>query len=505
MKLLSLVLLLSLSLGVLSFVPQNQTNSLELTSGTHQNQELQCTNSTNPASPTLLLNDIGSYQTYSGTNDYYYETFSQVTANYYVFWIKPDSGNDQDLYLYNDSGYSTLLAGSVRLGSSLEWVIFRKNISQYLYPLVENFGSGHGYIKYKGGYGFNFVSGSVSAVGSLDSTECIVIYQTYLENTSSYRFSLAEPVGGDFYLYLYYLEPGTACTYNSYMTGGGYLNSIWDYTPTKTGNYVLAVVRNSGSGSYTLYGYQEKQILSDSSHSDPYNESFSSVNNYFYRMEDPFHHYNVFWVQPDYDLYLFTDHYYTDLLISSKRQISPTRPINWVIFTSNSSTALDYYYAVIDPINFKDGAVLWDDCNLGTSVGVGGMGSTENMKTYTVSLSSASNYSITLDNPLSGDYDLYLYYLPNEGDAANTTTYLAASKTSGIGTDESIIFSPPSTGVYLILVVWSSGSGTYDLDIEYYIPGTNDGKIPVFDLTLLFLGFTLVAFFRLRQKMKNLL
>ncbi len=76
-------------------------------------------------------------------------------------------------------------------------------------------------------------------------------------------------------------------------------------------------------------------------------------------------------------------------------------------------------------------------------------------------LSAARGIDLTLDNPPTGDFDLYLYSMtPSE---TGTPVLLASSTAAGLGADESLSYTPQTPTSVLLVVKRISGSGSFEL------------------------------------------
>jgi len=82
-----------------------------------------------------------------------------------------------------------------------------------------------------------------------------------------------------------------------------------------------------------------------------------------------------------------------------------------------------------------------------------------------VALTSGTPYSVGVDTPGTGDFDLYLYAdgFTTSGDSHGDPILAALSSTNGSGVDESIEYTPATTGTYYVVVKWVSGSGAFGL------------------------------------------
>ena len=173
------------------------------------NKAIRPSQSSDPGNPHALYDDSSVYEYYNASTSYYYRTENASPSRYHVVWLQPQDALDNfDLYLYNDSGYSDLEASSTRGAGFLDWVVFRPNVSQYLYARVNTLSSsgGFAFIEWEDSSNNLAVENSVS--NSLSAPDSLELYQIFLSNTSAYRFRLDVPSEGDFDLYLYRLDPG---------------------------------------------------------------------------------------------------------------------------------------------------------------------------------------------------------------------------------------------------------------------------------------------------------
>ncbi|MCK4527967.1 S8 family serine peptidase [candidate division WOR-3 bacterium] len=85
-----------------------------------------------------------------------------------------------------------------------------------------------------------------------------------------------------------------------------------------------------------------------------------------------------------------------------------------------------------------------------------------------VFLKGGENYTFSLTNPITGDFDLYLY---EDSITSNGEPQIASTSTdTGLGVDEQINFSPANNDTFYLLVKWVNGEGTFLFDSE-----TSDG------------------------------
>ena len=188
---------------------------------------------------------------------------------------------------------------------------------------------------------------------------------------------------------------------------------------------------------------------------------------YYYKTDVVISSYHVVWLYPeigtnDYDLFLYADSDYTDLLVASEREAGA---LDWVIYHYNGSTPSHYPKVYAHDGSAGTAWIEWDpDSYLDRGeTAVGSFASTDFVEIYTVYLWASSSFDLQLDVPEGSDYDLYLYYV-DSGRATNSSGYLTNSTTIGTGADESIIdYKPVNTGYHVVLIVRITGTGTYAL------------------------------------------
>ncbi len=209
--------------------------------------------STDPYNPVILYESSSIYDYYSASfSSYYYRTSYASSSYYYVIWLWAiEIGDNFNLYLYSNSGYSDLETYSTRSSGYLDYVVFRSGGQSY-YPLVYRYsGSGYAYIGW-----FTAITVSLGDLysGYLGSSICSEIYQVYLDSDKKYNFNLDVPSGGDFDLYIYYLDSGSATSYSGYYLSSANYGSGTDenieFEPSSSATYAVLVVRSSGSGTY---------------------------------------------------------------------------------------------------------------------------------------------------------------------------------------------------------------------------------------------------------------
>ena len=79
-----------------------------------------------------------------------------------------------------------------------------------------------------------------------------------------------------------------------------------------------------------------------------------------------------------------------------------------------------------------------------------------------------------LDNPVEGDFDLYLYRMTPS--ASGTPVLLASSANPGAGTAESLSYTSGSDAAALLVVKRVSGSGPFDLHSAHNGSAADQGQ-----------------------------
>jgi len=424
-----------------------------------------------------LSDDSYKYETYNAAGYYNYRTSTAYSSYYHVVWLQPaDISKNCDLYLYSDRDYSDLKASSTRGSGYLDWIVYRPSISQYYYPQVYASESGNAYIEWEdGSYSISIDGSSTSA--SLSVSESIEVYRVYLYSSTTYNFGLNVPNEADYDLYLYYLSAGNATNYNGFTrcstnVGTGVDEKITSYKPSSSGDHVLLLVRQSGSGvsylSVSTFSGSYNTLFDDSAEY----EYYSSSSNYYYYQTDianPSDYY-VVWLQPTsttpyFYLYLYSDDKFSIYETASTQGYGS---LNWVVFRPNSSQS--YYPKVYRSSGTDYAYIEWEKSNIiavGDSVYTP-LSSSDCVEIYIVNLSSANRYDFKLDVPSGGDFDLYLYHL-DTGKSTNIYGYERGSYHSEYGQNEFISnFHPDYSDNFALVVVRSGGTGIFTLSVNYH-------------------------------------
>ena len=212
--------------------------------------------STDKGNPDILPNTSAVYEYYEAVSDYYYCTAPATYLYYHLIWVHPSDSPDLMLFLYDDAIFSTCVSYMTNLG----WVIFRPSMEMKYYPKVHTFaaGTGYAYIQWEVASHILWSGNSASAV--LNESRYLESYSFFLTKSHLYYLNLTVPAGGDFDFYLYYLPSGDATHGDDYIfeeaTLGLGINESLSWQPSTSGQYLLVVVRTSGSGPFTVY-FQE--------------------------------------------------------------------------------------------------------------------------------------------------------------------------------------------------------------------------------------------------------
>ena len=207
------------------------------------------TASINPLLPDPLLDDASVPEWYAAVRDYYYITENASPSYYHVIWTHPiDPGDNFDVFLYLDPGYTTPVAGG-------DWVIVRPATNQKLYPTVHTYSdAGDAYTEWEATDHLLVIDDVVD--GTLNDSEYLETYQVSLTAGYWYNLSLAVPPGADFAIYVYYLTSGQAVDPTMYAEMADDAGTDGDerifWEASKTGPHAVILRGRSGAGPYTL-------------------------------------------------------------------------------------------------------------------------------------------------------------------------------------------------------------------------------------------------------------
>lgn len=231
----------------------------------------------------------------------------------------------------------------------------------------------------------------------------------------------------------------------------------------------------------------------------------SSYTNYYYRTSSSYsNYYHVVWVRPTssanrFYLYLYTSSSYSGSIASSTR--GPGL-LNWVVVRSSG---VSYYYPKVYRSSGTGNAYIkWEPTASYSSIGtsyVNHLSGSDCIEIYEVHLTSGKKYEFTLDVPIAGDYDLYLYYL-NLGQATGYSGYYRSSTNSGYGSDETIRYEVPNTGYYALVVVHSGGSGDYILHLDQ--ARSRAGRVILVMLIVIAVNIIAIAIYKKNRRQQQI-
>ncbi len=204
-----------------------------------------------PGNPTNLTMNSPLYDLLYSDSDYWFQT-QPNSYKYHVAWICPMTTFHLDLTLYNDSGSTPLLEGSHQAAGTINWVVFYGTGRFWLRSHAYSGTSAYVYIEWEAAEPCALgqtVSRSITAANQAE------LYYISMSDDQNYSLSLTVPDTGDHDLYLYggLTERGdvfgpNSCIEWSNTTGLGTDELIANYTPPATGEYVVLLVRKSGTG-----------------------------------------------------------------------------------------------------------------------------------------------------------------------------------------------------------------------------------------------------------------
>lgn len=176
------------------------------------------------------------------------------SSDYHMVWVHNIvSGDDFDLYLYTDSGYSSFVESSISSSLDIDWIVYRSSSSRYMYPKVYAYDSGQGVIEAESGFDGSVGNSYTVCSGTYEYGD---IYEFSLSSTNRYTVSLTVPYDTDLDLYAYYFPTGGSADYNDedYSSESSTLGADEEITlisPT-SGYWAFAIIRKEGTGSGTL-------------------------------------------------------------------------------------------------------------------------------------------------------------------------------------------------------------------------------------------------------------
>jgi hypothetical protein len=197
--------------------------------------------------------------TYSPVNRKFY-SFDITPSSYVAIAEKPPSGANFDLYIYSDSGFTTLVASSTQTGDGvMDAVILNGHAlgssAIYYGKITRTSASGTFSVEAESDP-INITDGSWYS-GELTSSELFDLYEVYMTGTSDYTCRLNVTSGNlDPALRLNYSSGAVPTTSIKYINNSGAaVNESFTCTAAQcpnAGNYSLIAIGGQGSGNYTV-------------------------------------------------------------------------------------------------------------------------------------------------------------------------------------------------------------------------------------------------------------
>jgi hypothetical protein len=189
--------------------------------------------------------------------------FSYNTTTFYwsVVAVRPPTGADYDVYLYDDWSQTAFLGGSAFGGSTVDFVAVDSNRRAFgdYYPRVIDF-AGTGTYQIELAQGTSILSPGSNTI-SMGWSNVVSVQDTFLTAGVPVTISVAPSnFGQDPELFLMGDDPANAATWvrgrpfalASSIAGGFGATETLTFTPTTSAWYGVVVVNKSGSGTYTL-------------------------------------------------------------------------------------------------------------------------------------------------------------------------------------------------------------------------------------------------------------
>lgn len=424
--------------------------------------------STDYLNPTSLADDSLDIETsYVASLNYYYDTYTMSTVDYHLIWLTcTTSGDDFDLYLYQNSDFSGLIEDSTS-GGDFDWIVYKPSTSTVVYPKVYAYYDGEGVIEAESAFDGNIGSGYTVCSGTYETGD---IYEYYLSVGTYYNADLLVPSGVDMDLYCYYLSSGGAGDLNEYLYSSASSTTGVDesisFTASVSGTYAFVVIRKSGTSSGTLTITQGSSITTLSDDTSVYGNWPTQDIDYGYESYSlSTNEYHLFWlyyqnISNDMDLNLYSDISLTTLVEDSTRGDE----VEWLVYYPST-------YQSLYPAAYTDGGpnTGYIEVESGFDISVGNshteyLSPTDCADLVEVYLTTSNTYTIDLTVPATCDFDLYVFTL-NSGTC--TEVDLHSSTTTITGQDETITMTPTTSAYYAIVAIRRSGSGTSVIEVNY--------------------------------------
>ncbi|MEM3341361.1 MAG: CARDB domain-containing protein, partial [Thermoplasmata archaeon] len=414
----------------------------------------------------------------SGTSSSVEYAFDTEGNYYNVFAVKPASGCDFDMRLYNDSSYLTQVEFSNAGGSAIDLVVLDRNGdygTRTYYPKVPQWSGTSYYIEAQ--YNTTSLAINTSVVDSFRTGEIFDSWDCYLSSGKTYEILLESVPSGAYYNI--YVFSGTSflvhypSTYG-YIASGNQVSSI-RFVPPATKYYCIVVTNeNNVTGSYTLKVKHVPAISQDS----PATGTLSSANKWdFWQTTAPASKFTAYAIKPptggDFDLEVYDSFNRSTLVASSS--YTGDRPDVVVLNRMSQGSSADYYVKVKQYSSYYGTYSLEYQASTSVTAGsqvTGTMVSGEVLDIWHVQLTGGILYDVTFTTmPAGASYDVYIF---NTTGGASAYSYLAWGNQS-----TPLSYQPTSTGTFCVVLINVNGfTGSYA-----WIVAQNPGTI-IYPLTL---------------------
>ena len=207
-------------------------------------------------------NPLGNYTELSRPtpqpHNYGYNT---STVYWSVVAVRPPSGADYDMVLYDDRNQTVSLGSSAFGGSSVDFLAVdsnRRPLGDY-YPRVNAF-SGTGSYGIELAQGFDQLGAATSQAVTMGTNDIVVVRDVNLTAGTPVTFTVTAGNGTqDAELFLFSSDANAATWVRSRsqaaaasVSGGAGATETFTFTPTAGGWHGLVLINKSGSGTYTL-------------------------------------------------------------------------------------------------------------------------------------------------------------------------------------------------------------------------------------------------------------
>ncbi len=207
--------------------------------------------STNPSTPVPLQMDIPILDIIPNQT-VYYRTEAASDSCFHVVWESCITGHNLLMGLYPNTSYSGIIA---QLGG---WMILKPDVPRIMYLGLEP-QTTETSTAYLGWESVSNLKSGAQGSGTLSSAEYVDAYEIHLDSDRQYDLNLTVPAGADCDLYIYYTNTSVSGYTIAYLPlvvqatiGQGIDESLTDLSPAMSGDYIVVVVCESGTGTYVL-------------------------------------------------------------------------------------------------------------------------------------------------------------------------------------------------------------------------------------------------------------